>query len=206
MYKKFGIIILLMNLLLLVGIFQLKGLEINEILATQAFQIFVSENSEYMQSTSYIGLIKDAASGQRIVDTNILTKNDSIKITDKDYENLLKIVEAEAGGEDYTGKLLVANVILNRVQNEKFPNTITQVIYQNNNGVSQFSPVSDGRIDTVIVSDETVQAVEDAINGTNISEGALYFAARQYANSDRMRWFDSNLTKLFVHGGHEFFS
>ena len=35
---------------------------------------------------------------------------------------------------------------------------------------------------------------------------ALYFAARKYADSESMRWFDEKLTLLFRHGGHEFFS
>lgn len=44
-----------------------------------------------------------------------------------------------------------------------------------------------------------------ALDGEDISEGALYFAARDYADSKRMRWFDEKLTLLFRHGGHEFF-
>ena len=48
-------------------------------------------------------------------------------------------------------------------------------------------------------------AVGRALDGEDISEGALYFAARDYADSKRMRWFDEKLTLLFRHGGHEFF-
>ena len=42
-------------------------------------------------------------------------------MSDEDYKNLLKIVEAEAGGEDVKGKILVANVIFNRVKIRSFP-------------------------------------------------------------------------------------
>ena len=49
--------------------------------------------------------------------------------TAKDYQVLLNIVQAEAGGCNAIGKILVANVILNRVKSELFPYTITDVVY-----------------------------------------------------------------------------
>ena len=112
----------------------------------------------------------------------------------------------EAGGEDEEGKLLVANVVLNRVASEEFPNTVTEVVFQQDNGTTQFSPVRNGRYWAVKISEETVSAVERALQGEDISRGALYFAARKYADSDNMRWFDEKLTYLFAHGGHEFFT
>lgn len=127
------------------------------------------------------------------------------QLEEEDYDLLLRIVEAEAGCEDEDGRLLVANVVLNRVQNENFPDTVSEVILQKSHGVTQFSPVASGRIWKVEVSDETVQAVQKALEGEDISEGALFFAARKHADSDSMRWFDEHLTFLFRHGGHEFF-
>ena len=118
---------------------------------------------------------------------------------------LERIVEAEAGGEDATGKLLVANVVLNRVHSDQFPGSIEEVVFQNDGRVFQFSPVGNGRYETVCVSDETREAVSRAIMGEDVSEGALYFAARKYANAEAMKWFDEHLTLLFQHGGHEFF-
>jgi len=100
----------------------------------------------------------------------------------------------------------VANVVLNRMNHEKFPDTVTEVVFQQSNGVTQFSPVNNGRYWTVTVSEETMDAVERALEGEDISEGALFFAARKYADSEKMRWFDEKLKFLFVHGGHEFFT
>jgi N-acetylmuramoyl-L-alanine amidase len=57
----------------------------------------------------------------------------------------------------------------------------------------------------VKISQETGEAVERALEGEDISEGALYFVARKYADSEKIKWFDRNLTFLFEHGGHEFF-
>ena len=43
---------------------------------------------------------------------------------------MLRIVEAEAGTEDIKGRVLVANVIMNRVQNEEFPDNVTEVVWE----------------------------------------------------------------------------
>ena len=135
-----------------------------------------------------------------------MTKERNINVTQSEYDNLLRIVEAEAGGEDIIGKMLVANVILNRVEDKQFPNSINEVIFQEDNGVTQFSPISDGRFYTVTVSEETVEAVNRVLQGEDNSRGALYFAARKLANEENMKWFDEKLERLFAYGGHEFFS
>lgn len=114
-------------------------------------------------------------------------------------------MEAEAGGEDRTGKLLVANVIINRVRAEEFPDTVTEVVYQKVKNVTQFSPVSDGKIETVKVSEETREVVYSALLGEDVSDGALYFVARKIADQEKVCWFDNNLTFLFSYGGHDFF-
>lgn len=126
-------------------------------------------------------------------------------LTGKDYEILLRIVEAEAGSEDERGKLLVANVVLNRVNSEVFPDTVEQVVYQEADGKAQFSPVANGTIQKVTVGPETKKAVERALQGEDLSEGALYFVSRKVADPDNLNWFDSHLTRLFSYGGHEFF-
>ena len=120
-------------------------------------------------------------------------------------DNLLRLVEAEAGGEDLIGKMLVANVVLNRVEDKHFPSSINEVIFQSNNGVTQFSPISDGRFYSVKVTDETIEAVNLVLQGEDNSQGALYFAARKAAGEKKMRWFDEKLQWLFAYGGHEFF-
>ena len=129
-----------------------------------------------------------------------------IAVSDADYEALLRIVQAEAGNEDTKGKILVANVVLNRVADARFPNSAYEVIFQRSGGKAQFSPIASGSYYKVVVSDDTIEAVERALAGEDYSEGALFFAARRYAGSSQMRWFDECLTKLFSYGGHEFFT
>lgn len=127
-------------------------------------------------------------------------------ITEEDKEILLRIVEAEATCEDVMGRMLVANVIMNRVVSKGFPNSIAEVVFQNNGVTYQFAPIKDGRYWTVKVSEETREAVERVLAGEDYSQGALFFAARSMANKKAMSWFDSSLQFLFRHGVHEFFT
>lgn len=127
-------------------------------------------------------------------------------ITEEDKEILLRIVEAEATCEDVKGRMLVANVIMNRVLSKGFPNSVAEVVFQNNGVTYQFSPIKDGRYWTVEISEETREAVERVLAGEDYSQGALFFAARSMANQKAMSWFDTSLKFLFRHGVHEFFA
>lgn len=122
-----------------------------------------------------------------------------IRISDEDYQILLRIVQAEAGICDDKGKILVADVIINRVLSKRFPNTVKGVVYQRN----QFQPVSNGRINTVKVTPDTIRCVDRALDGEDYSNGAIYFMNRR-ASGKQASWFDSSLTYLFAHDGHEF--
>ena len=124
-----------------------------------------------------------------------------VVLPQEEYQVLLRIVQAEAGICDEEGKLLVANVILNRMESEEFPDTVSGVVYQK----KQFSPVMNGTINTCRVTTETIDAVKRALSGEDISEGALYFMNRGKSASRNVRWFDANLEYLFKHGNHEFF-
>ena len=123
-----------------------------------------------------------------------------IKYTDEDYQVLLRIVQAEAGICDPKGKILVADVIINRVLSGKFPDSVKAVVYQ----PSQSQPVSNGTINTVKVTAETIECVDRALAGEDYSNGALYFMNRR-ASGSAASWFDRRLTYLFAHDGHEFF-
>lgn len=52
-----------------------------------------------------------------------------ITLSDDDKILIAKLVYAEAGNQDYIGKRLVVDVVLNRLNSEKFPNTVAGVIY-----------------------------------------------------------------------------
>lgn len=127
-------------------------------------------------------------------------------MSDTDYDTLLRIVEAEAGTEDIKGRVLIANVIMNRIKSDEFPDTVTEVVWDYSNGVPQFSPTYDGTIGEVTVSDETREAVRLALEGTDYSQGALFFIQKSAAEEHNISWFEKDLKKLFKHGVHEFYT
>ncbi len=94
----------------------------------------------------------------------------SSSISNSDLYLLSCCVYGEARGESYTGKVAVAAVVLNRVKNSNFPNTISGVIYQK----GAFTCVSDGQIN-LGTNDECTRAAQDALNGWDPSGGALYY-------------------------------
>ena len=206
MYKKALSGLLTINLLFLLGVLSLCRMEdIKQKMQQTVRQTQAEERLLADRESMVMGIASRTSSGQRVVDCNELQRNSKYQLTEKELEVLLRIVEAEAGCEDEEGKLLVANVILNRLNSPKFPDSITEIVFQRENGVAQFAPVYDGSYACAEVSEETVKAVGRALKGEDISDGAMYFAARKYAEDDRMRWFDEKLTLLFRYGGHEFF-
>ena len=90
-----------------------------------------------------------------------------------DLELLAALIECEAGGEPYEGKLAVGSVVLNRVASSHFPNSVVGVIYQS----GQFSPVASGRFATVLARGadaSSTQAAQEVIGG-RITVKCLYF-------------------------------
>ena len=134
-------------------------------------------------------------------DTSVTYTNSAISITSDEYYWLTQIVEAEAGDQDQIGKILVANVIFNRVYSGEYPFSVYDVIFQNNGRTYQFEPVKNGMIYSVTPSYDTICCVDRALNGEDYSQGALYFTMRTSPNS----WFNRCLTLLFVHGDHYFY-
>lgn len=205
MYRKYITGFLLTGMTILSSWVCVRELKIDRISAKPAFRMEYLDTSMEEDNQSFVEMLESVSSGQRVVDYEVLEQTKKYQLSDKDYDALLRIVEAEAGGEDQNGKLLVANVVLNRVNNESFPDTVWDVVMQREQGIAQFSPTVDGRYQDVHVSEDTVEAVERALYGEDISQGALYFCAREKADSDRLKWFDRELTRLFSYGNHEFF-
>jgi len=86
---------------------------------------------------------------------------------------LAAIIQCEAEGEPYNGKIAVGNVVLNRVASSSFPDTITGVIYQE----KQFSPVASGRLAYRLeagVNEECIKAANEVLAGQHITD-ALFF-------------------------------
>lgn len=91
-------------------------------------------------------------------------------LSQNDIRLLAQAVHAEGRGEPYIGQVAIAAVILNRLESEKFPNSVSGIIFQ----PQAFEAVADGQI--WLSPDETaLKAVKDALNGWDPSGGALYY-------------------------------
>lgn len=114
---------------------------------------------------------------------------------------LAKLAMAEAEGESVEGKALVILVVLNRVWSDSFPNTIEEVILQNNGEAYQFSVTMDGgRWWNVEPNEECYEAVNLVISGWNESQNALYFESESEST-----WHQEHLDFLFKYGNHYFY-
>lgn len=89
-----------------------------------------------------------------------------------DIQLMARAINGEARGEPYEGQVAVGAVILNRVKNSQFPNTVAGVIYQS----GAFTAVSDGQINVPIEENSSVyKAARDAMNGWDPTGGCIYY-------------------------------
>lgn len=149
----------------------------------------VQETTEQVTASAQVNESQTVAQPEYIID-----------FSEEDYTVLCKIVEAEAGDQDEKGRILVANVIINRVISSGC--TIKEVVFSNNGRTYQFSPVRPGgSYYKTTASQLTIECVDRALKGEDYSEGAIYFAMKTSSNS----WFNTSLTFLFKHGDHYFY-
>lgn len=139
---------------------------------------------------------------------NILSSKASVPAHLKGYSEytadelywLSRIVSAEAQGEVNHGKVAVANVILNRVKSQDFPDTIYGVIFDRDYGV-QFTPAANGTIYNTPTT-ESVIAAKRALLGENISGKCLYFLNPVTATNG---WIINNRPFYKSIGNHDFY-
>ncbi|WP_027363369.1 LysM peptidoglycan-binding domain-containing protein [Desulfotruncus alcoholivorax] len=97
------------------------------------------------------------------------------RVSMADFDALARIITAEADSESFETQVAVGAVVLNRVDSPDFPNTIRGVIYQvDETGRYQFEPVLNGWINNP-PSETAKRAAIEALNGSDPSNGALYF-------------------------------
>ena len=95
-----------------------------------------------------------------------------------DVAVLAALVQLEAGGESYEGKLAVASVVMNRVRSGGYPNSVSGVVYQS----GQFPPAGTARMASLVANgagSDCVKAAKQAIGGvSNIGSLKHFHAAR----------------------------
>ncbi len=114
---------------------------------------------------------------------------------------LSKIIHAEAQGEPFDGKLAVGNVILNRVGSDEFPDTVYDVIFDDEHGV-QFTPTVNGAIHKE-PNEDSILAAKLCLDGAVLDETMLYFLNERIASS---LWIPQNRDFVMAIGEHKFYS
>ncbi len=128
---------------------------------------------KYFQKAN--GLKVDGIAGEKTLAAIGISSSGGSKTTStasnsSDLNLLSRLVYGEARGEQYIGQVAVAAVVLNRVSSPNFPNSVAGVIYQK----GAFDVVSDGQIN-LSPNSTARSAAQDALNGWDPSNGALYY-------------------------------
>ena len=111
---------------------------------------------------------------------------------------LARIAMAEAEGCNTQTKTLIIMCVLNRVWSDEFPDTIEEVIFQEN----QFSPIDNGRWDRVEPNEDCYEAVKVVMEAKyDYSGGATYFESC----ADEDNWHSRNLEFLYESEGIRFY-
>lgn len=120
------------------------------------------------------GLKVDGIAGEKTLRALGIKENNNAgtgnNVNNTDLNLLSKLVYAEARGEPYKGMVAVAAIVLNRVSDSRFPNSIAGVIYQS----GAFTCIEDGQIN-LKASSQARKAAQDAINGWDPTSGCVYY-------------------------------
>lgn len=149
--------------------------------AAEIDQIGTPENKAILT----VGQVVKSASGIECIKKNKMQTGLQTKLTSKIEETLKEeeraeellasIIFCEAGNQSFTGQVAVGAVVLNRMANEAYPDTMEEVIYQ----PGQFCPAGSGWLDRVRSTDgyteSAMQAAEAALAGENPIGDCLYF-------------------------------
>lgn len=108
-----------------------------------------------------------------------------------------RVIQRESGNQPMKGKMAVGNVVLNRVADPVFPDTVEGVLAQKN----QFSTYKSGALAATEPSESSTIAAKLVMDGGVVDEtrGALYF------DSGTKSWAARNKQLIATIGGHNFY-
>ncbi len=94
-----------------------------------------------------------------------------VEFTANEIDLMARVVMSEASILPFDGKQAIAQTIINRVRSDKFPNTVSGVVYQPN----QYSTSDNGDVTT-----ECYEAIQAAIDNRPFPDDLFYFRQDQY--------------------------
>lgn len=110
---------------------------------------------------------------------------------------LSRVIHRESGNQPMEGRMAVGNVVLNRVADPVFPDTVEGVLAQKN----QFSTYKSGVLAATEPSEKSTIAAKLVMDGGEVEEtkGALFF------DSGSTSWAARNKRHIATIGGHKFY-
>ncbi len=120
--------------------------------------------------------------------------------TAEELDWMARIISAESRGEPLLGKLAVGTVVLNRVASDEFPDSIYDVIFDNQWGI-QFQPVANGTIYNE-PTEESMLAAKLCLDGARVAGDSLYFLAPELTDN---HWIMENREYVTTIGCHWFY-
>lgn len=188
-------------------------------LTAQVDQFYVEANGRYLYVPDTVQLTQ---AGQVIVPLRVVAKafgaevdydpdtgvttvtsgSGTIQSGDEFYNQddlfwLSRVIQRESGNQPMKGKMAVGNVVLNRVDDPVFPDTVEGVLAQKN----QFSTYKSGALAATDPSESSTIAAKLVMDGGVVEEtrGALYF------DSGTTSWAARNKQLIATIGGHHFY-
>ena len=146
---------------------------------------------EYYEAT------KDMKAAPETADPDPTPEPQAYTFTDKEEIQLQKIGLAEMEVEGVTAMAHAMRVVINRVESDKFPNTIEAVIFQ----PKQFTPILNGSYYNQEPNEKSKEALEMIKAGWDETQGALYFEV----TTDQPTWHNRTLKKLYEYGRTSFY-
>ncbi|MBO4890738.1 MAG: cell wall hydrolase [Lachnospiraceae bacterium] len=147
------------------------------------FDAKLSELDKTMKSLESQTAAAQAQLAQQVAKRLAMKKEDtsgSYSASGSELEWLAATIQAEAGGESYTGKLAVGSVIMNRVKSSAFPNDIKSVITQR----MQFASYRSGKVELIIANGPNstcISAAQEVLGGARVGD-YLFFMTKYYAD------------------------
>lgn len=145
------------NLVLIDGILQIRVLQVAVLPLTTSMPVEIDQPIEPKEE---------------IIEEEIVEP--AISLSNEEKDLFARLVEAEAKGESYEGKVAVATVVLNRLESPEFPDSVTNVINEVVGSAYAFSPVQNGEINKP-ASDESKKAVDEALTRKDRLQDCIYF-------------------------------
>lgn len=140
--------------------------------------LVIGEEAQNLYETIYGQGDEESVSAESISQPQEVAEESASTVSASNDELALMaaIIECEAGGESYEGKVAVGAVVMNRINSSRFPNSLSEVIYQR----GQFSPVASGKLSRVLARgarQDCYDAAIDVFNGANNIGNRLFFSA-----------------------------